>query len=75
LRAGRDALKPDWISALTVVELDGVPLIITASHKGVLRSFWLDGTPGPLQSADANPRLDPRVGGRRVWWRGADHHW
>jgi len=45
-----------WIEALAVVEHDGAPLIITAGNDRELRSWRLDGTPGPLTVNDARQR-------------------
>jgi WD40 repeat protein/plasmid stabilization system protein ParE len=44
----------DWILALLVVEHDGQPLIISASGDGAIRSWQLDGRPGPLGIPDAH---------------------
>jgi WD40 repeat protein len=44
------------ISALTVVEQHDEPLIISAGYDDVLRSWRLDGRPGPLQQPSAYRR-------------------
>jgi WD40 repeat protein len=40
------------VEALAVVEHDGAPLIITAGSDGALRSWRVDGSPGPLAVND-----------------------
>ncbi len=43
-----------WVRALAVVEHEGRPLIISAGADGALRSWRLDGTPGPLAHDNAH---------------------
>jgi hypothetical protein len=50
-------------STLAVTADDDGALIISADDDGALRSWRLDGTPGPLQAPDAHNRRG--VGGRR----------
>jgi WD40 repeat protein len=49
-RAGAD---PGRTTALAVLEHCGQPLIVSAGYRAV-RSWWLDGSPGPLARHDAH---------------------
>src|SRR5450631_1721877 len=50
-----------WIKALVVFEYDGAPLIVGGGGGG-LRSWRVDGTPGPLSVDDTNmPKIEALV--------------